>query len=105
LATYRWSRKCRTPTALSINRKTNPSLPCMTDKQHYGAALLLATGSEEHLKDLREIAAFQGMTADKDGLRKGDKFIASKSKERLALAPAGARTRLPHEHQSGCALD
>ena len=33
----------------------------LTDKQHYGAALLLATGSQEHLKELRKIAAARGM--------------------------------------------
>jgi DNA polymerase (family X) len=58
----------------------------LTDKQHYGAALLLATGSEEHLKELREIAAARGMTLDKEGLRKGDKIIASKSEEEIYRA-------------------
>ena len=58
----------------------------LTDKQHYGAALLLATGSQEHLKDLREIAAARGMTLDKDGLRKGDKIIASESEEEIYRA-------------------
>ena len=58
----------------------------LTDKQHYGAALLLATGSQEHLKELREIAAARGMTLDKDGLRKGDKIIASKSEEEIYRA-------------------
>ena len=57
-----------------------------TDEQHYGAALLLATGSQEHLKELREIAAARGMTLDKDGLRKCDKIIASESEEEIYRA-------------------
>ena len=58
----------------------------LTDEQHYGAALMLATGSQEHLKELREIADARGMTLDKDGLRKGDKIIASKSEEEIYRA-------------------
>ena len=58
----------------------------LTDKQHYGAVLLLATGSQEHLNELREIAAARGMTLDKDGLRKGDKIIASESEEEIYCA-------------------
>lgn len=58
----------------------------LTDKQHYGAVLLLATGSQEHLKELRAIAAARSMTLDKDGLRKGDKIIASKSEEEIYRA-------------------
>jgi DNA polymerase (family X) len=58
----------------------------LTDKQHYGAALLLVTGSEEHLKELREIAAAEGMTLDEEGLRKGDKTIASESEEAIYRA-------------------
>jgi DNA polymerase (family 10) len=58
----------------------------LTDKRHYGAALLLATGSEEHLNQLREIAAARGMTLDEKGLRKGDKVIASKTEEEIYRA-------------------
>ena len=58
----------------------------LTDKQRYGAALLLATGSQKHLKELRELAAARGMTLDKDGLRKGDKIIAGKSEEEIYRA-------------------
>src|SRR6476469_6840174 len=58
----------------------------LTDKQHYGAALLLATGSQEHLNELREIAAVLGMTLTKDGLRQGDKIIASESEEEIYCA-------------------
>ena len=87
MATYRWSRKC--PDAHGAVRKQEDQSQLalhLTDKQHYGAALLLATGSQEHLNELREIAAARGMTLDKDGLRKGDKIIASKSEEEIYRA-------------------
>jgi DNA polymerase (family X) len=58
----------------------------LTDKQHYGAALLLATGSQEHLRELREIAAVRGMTLDKGGLRKGDRIIASETEDEIYQA-------------------
>jgi DNA polymerase (family X) len=71
------------PHAVSKQEDQSPLALHLTDKQHYGAALLLATGSQEHLRELREIAAARGMTLDKDGLRKGDKIIASRSEEEI----------------------
>jgi DNA polymerase (family 10) len=58
----------------------------LTDKRHYGVALLLATGSEEHLNQLRKIAAARGISLDEKGLRKGDKVIASKTEEEIYRA-------------------
>jgi DNA polymerase (family X) len=40
----------------------------LTDDQHYGAALLQATGSVKHLKRLRSLAAERGYSLEHDGL-------------------------------------
>src|SRR3954452_18268017 len=42
----------------------------LSDRNHFGAALLHATGSSEHLDQLREIATKNKMTLEEDGLHK-----------------------------------
>ena len=49
----------------------------VTDKKHYGASLLHATGSAEHLKQLAELAHDKGLELRPDGLYRGRKLIAS----------------------------
>ena len=53
----------------------------LTDKRHYGMALLLATGSAQHIDELRAIAARKGLTLDGEGLRRGRKLLAAESEE------------------------
>ena len=50
----------------------------LTDRKHFGATLLHATGSAEHLDQLRTLAERKGMTLQADGLRKGQRLIAAK---------------------------
>ncbi len=49
----------------------------ITTKARYGIALLLATGSENHIAALRALAAQRGWTLDANGLRDGKKVLAS----------------------------
>jgi DNA polymerase (family 10) len=54
----------------------------ITDTRRYGISLLLATGSETHLTELRAIASAHGMLLDEEGLRKSSgAVVASKSEE------------------------
>jgi DNA polymerase (family 10) len=58
----------------------------LTDERHYGSVLLLATGSEKHLEELRALASSRGLTLDEKGLRKDGKVIASKSEQDIYRA-------------------
>jgi DNA polymerase (family 10) len=53
----------------------------LTDKRRLGATLMLATGSQEHIAQLRELAARKKMTLDETGLRAGRKVVARKEEE------------------------
>jgi DNA polymerase (family 10) len=53
----------------------------MTDKRRLGATLMLATGSEEHIKQLRELADEKGMRFDEAGLHFGRKVVARKEQD------------------------
>jgi DNA polymerase (family 10) len=53
----------------------------LADRKHFGAALLQATGSSEHLGQLRELAATNKMTLEADGLRKGRTLIAASEQD------------------------
>jgi DNA polymerase (family 10) len=48
----------------------------LTDRKHYGASLLQATGSPEHLEGLRSLAEKKGMQLEADGLHKGRSLVA-----------------------------
>src|SRR3954465_11160491 len=50
----------------------------VTDRKHFGATLLHATGSPEHLDQLRALAERKGMMLQADGLRKGRRLRAAK---------------------------
>jgi DNA polymerase (family X) len=52
----------------------------------YGAALLHATGSAEHIKALRAFAETEGLSLDKDGLRRRSKIIAGKAETDIYVA-------------------
>jgi DNA polymerase (family X) len=53
----------------------------LTDRKHFGATLLHATGSAEHLDQLRTLAERKGMTLQADGLRKGRRLMAAKEED------------------------
>ena len=58
----------------------------LTDKRHYGITLLLATGSAQHIEELRALAVRKGLTLDGDGMRRGRKLLATESEEDIYAA-------------------
>ena len=48
----------------------------LTDRKHFGAALLQATGSSDHIDQLRNLAARKGMRLEGDGLHKDRSLVA-----------------------------
>lgn len=53
----------------------------LTDRKHYGASLLQATGSAEHLERLRTLARKKGMRLEADGLHNGRSLVAGKEED------------------------
>ena len=53
----------------------------VADKKHFGAALLSATGSAEHLEKLRVYADTKGFELKPDGLYRGRKLVASAAEQ------------------------
>jgi DNA polymerase (family 10) len=53
----------------------------LTDRKHFGASLLQATGSAEHLDELRSLAEKSGMRLEADGLHKGRRLVAAKEED------------------------
>jgi DNA polymerase (family X) len=53
----------------------------VADKKHFGATLLHATGSTEHLEQLRALANDKGMKLEAQGLRKGRRLVAAKEED------------------------
>jgi DNA polymerase (family 10) len=53
----------------------------LTDRKHFGATLLHATGSAEHLDQLRTLAERKSTTLQADGLRKGRRLMAAKEED------------------------
>jgi len=51
----------------------------VTDKKHFGASLLHATGSADHLEQLAKLAADKGFALKPDGLYRGRALVASAS--------------------------
>jgi len=60
----------------------------VSDKKHYGAKLLHATGSPDHLEQLQKHALSKGFDLKPDGLYKGRKLIASAKEEDIYAALA-----------------
>jgi DNA polymerase (family 10) len=58
----------------------------LTDKQRYGITQLLATGSRNHLDELRDLAKKKGLTLTEDGLRRGKKIVAAESEAAIYKA-------------------
>jgi DNA polymerase (family 10) len=59
--------------------KTNQLSVYLTDPEHFGISLLLATGSDAHLQELRGLAESQGLSLDSRGLRRDGKTVAAKT--------------------------
>jgi DNA polymerase (family X) len=53
----------------------------LSDRKHFGAALLFATGSAGHIEQLQALAAEEGMRLEPDGLHKGRTLIAGEEAE------------------------
>jgi len=53
----------------------------VSDRKHFGAALLFATGSATHIEQLQALAAEKRMRLEPDGLHKGRTLIASEEAE------------------------
>ncbi|MDA9420947.1 DNA polymerase/3'-5' exonuclease PolX [Bradyrhizobium sp. CCBAU 53380] len=53
----------------------------VSDRKHFGAALLFATGSAGHIEQLQALAAEKGMRLGADGLHKGRTLIAGDEAE------------------------
>ncbi|MBB4427844.1 DNA polymerase (family 10) [Bradyrhizobium sp. CIR48] len=53
----------------------------VSDRKHFGAALLFATGSAGHVEQLQALAAEKGMRLVADGLHKGRTLIAGEEAE------------------------
>jgi DNA polymerase (family 10) len=67
------------PSALRVNDQLTVYL---TDASRYGITLLLATGADPHLADLRALAARRGFVLDGSGLhRDGDVVVAAAREE------------------------
>lgn len=82
----------------------------VTSKDRYGIALLLATGSVDHVEALRIIAEFKGLTLDQDGLHKNNRIIARQTEKDIygslglpLIAPelreTGAEVQMALEHK------
>jgi len=67
----------------------------VADRKHFGAALLHATGSPEHLEQLRALAEKNGMRLEPDGLHKGRSVVAAKEADiyRALGLPSSSRNR------------
>ncbi|MEI9412477.1 MULTISPECIES: PHP domain-containing protein [Mesorhizobium] len=55
----------------------------VTDKKHFGASLLEATGSAAHLEQLKMYATERGFALKPDGLYRGRKLIAAATEEEI----------------------
>ena len=66
----------------SLGQESSGSLDVLvTDKKHFGAGLLRATGSTLHLEMLKEFARSKGFDLKADGLYHGKKLLASATEE------------------------
>jgi len=82
-------RGCELVTNLAIVAQANNSSKpanstggleiAVTDKKHFGASLLHATGSADHLEQLAKLAADKGFALKPDGLYRGRALVASAS--------------------------
>ena len=55
----------------------------LTDSERFGISLLLATGSQAHLRQLRAVARRQGLSLDERGLRRGNQIVAARTEAEI----------------------
>jgi DNA polymerase (family 10) len=55
----------------------------VTDTKHFGARLLHATGSAEHVEQLEKLAQEKGLGLKPDGLYRGEKLLASATEKNI----------------------
>jgi DNA polymerase (family X) len=55
----------------------------LTDSERFGISLLLATGSQAHLRQLRAVAQRQGLSLDERGLRRGNQIVAGRTEAEI----------------------
>ena len=55
----------------------------LADQKRYGAALLFATGSREHLQELQEIAKAKGLQLTDAGLVRGKRIVPTETEEHV----------------------
>lgn len=71
--------------AAKLDKTSTPSADGLhirvSDRKHFGAALLFATGSAAHIEQLQALAAEKGMRLEPDGLHKGRTLIAGEEAE------------------------
>ncbi len=58
----------------------------LTDRRRWGVALVLATGSDRHLEELRSLATRRGLRLDERGLYRGDNLIECMEEEDVYAA-------------------
>src|SRR3954447_14607553 len=58
----------------------------LADHKRYGAALLFATGSREHLHELQEIASANGLMLTDAGLLRGSRIVPTNTEEQVYAA-------------------
>jgi len=58
----------------------------LADAKRYGPALLFATGSAEHVRQLQGLAEEKGFHLERDGLFRGKRLVPSKSEEAVYAA-------------------
>jgi len=58
----------------------------LTDKRRYGITQLLATGSQSHLNELKNLAKTKGFEITENGLRRGNKIVAAESESAIYKA-------------------
>src|SRR5215204_2900425 len=58
----------------------------LADEKRYGAALLFATGSREHLHEMQEIASANGLILTDAGLERGRRIVPTETEEQLYAA-------------------
>ena len=56
---------------------------CVTDKRRFGITLLLATGSESHLRALQSVANAKGMLLDRNGIKRGNRVVAASTEDKI----------------------
>lgn len=76
----------------------------IASRKNFGAALLAATGSQEHLTQLQNVAEKLGMTLDEGGLRKSGKLIAAATEEEI-YAGLGLQYIEPELREGLCEIE